>query len=93
MALISRAAWAAAGGYDHIRHGWEDFDFWCRLAELGLFGAQVAGAPLAEYRAHFTSMLGTTMAAQASIQHMVDALHERHPWLTIATPAAVPPEG
>lgn len=93
MALISRAAWAAAGGYDHIRHGWEDFDFWCRLAELGLFGAQVAGAPLAEYRAHGTSMLGTTMAAEASIQHMVDALHARHPWLTIATPVAIPSPG
>jgi glycosyltransferase involved in cell wall biosynthesis len=90
MALVSRAAWSAAGGYDHIRHGWEDFDFWCRLAELGLFGAQVPGAPLAEYRAHGNSMLGTTMAAQSNIEHMVGALHERHPWLTIATPVAVP---
>ena len=28
-----RSAWAAVGGYDHIQFGWEDYDFWCKLAE------------------------------------------------------------
>jgi glycosyltransferase involved in cell wall biosynthesis len=45
-----QAAWAAVGGYDHIRGGWEDFDFWCRLVERGLRGERVPGGPLAEYR-------------------------------------------
>ena len=31
MALVGKWAWAAVGGYEHIPHGWEDYDFWCRF--------------------------------------------------------------
>ena len=31
MALVRRASWAAVGGYDHLRYGWEDYDFWLQL--------------------------------------------------------------
>ena len=32
MALVSKEAWAMVGGYDHVRYGWEDYDFWSRMA-------------------------------------------------------------
>ena len=31
MALIAKSAWSAAGGYQEMRLGWEDYDFWCTL--------------------------------------------------------------
>ena len=34
--MVSKEAWAMVGGYHHVRHGWEDYDFWARLAEIGL---------------------------------------------------------
>lgn len=79
MALISRSVWREVGGYSHIEGGWEDFDFWCKLAEHGtsaLFVPEV----LCRYRVHATSMLRTdTAAAQAQIQVEMTV---RHPWLT-----------
>ena len=41
MALVAKWAWAAVGGYAHIRYGWEDYDFWCRCVEHGLWGQHV----------------------------------------------------
>ena len=41
MALIAKWAWAAVGGYAHIPYGWEDYDFWCRCVEHGLWGQQI----------------------------------------------------
>ena len=58
MALISKEAWAAAGGYGHFEVlGREDFEFWCRLVELGLWGCKAGEVALAEYRIHDCSML------------------------------------
>ena len=65
MALISKAAWVAAGGYNRGQGGWEDFAFWCRLVERGLRGERVPGGPLAEYRVHASSIIGALgLAAQ-----------------------------
>jgi hypothetical protein len=86
MALVSKAAWAAAGGYDHIKGGWEDFDFWCRLAERGLRGRRADGPPLAEYRVHETSMIRSAVARADTIRRMMDELEARHPWLTLIWP-------
>jgi hypothetical protein len=34
LAIIRKDCWSCAGGYASMRpQGWEDFDFWCRLAE------------------------------------------------------------
>ena len=53
LALVSKEAWAAVGGYGVFRvMGWEDFDFWCRLVENGFWGCRVGDSPLAEYRVH-----------------------------------------
>lgn len=91
MALIARAAWTAVGGYDHVRGGWEDFDFWCRLAERGLWGQHVAGEPLAEYRVHAGSMVQTAMANPERVRGMVAELSRRHPWLSIVPPRTEEP--
>lgn len=91
MALVSKAAWVAAGGYDHLRGGWEDFDLWCGLAERGLRGEQVPGEPLAEYRVHPTSMIRNSMSRPQVIRKMMDHLSRRHPWLTLVWPSPEPP--
>ncbi len=79
QALISRAAWSAVGGYDHVHFGWEDYDFWCRLAERGLFGINVPER-LGRYRVHEASMLRTSTDLQRNKKMLVDDLRRRHPW-------------
>ena len=83
MALVSVAAWSAAGGYGDMRLGWEDYEFWCRFAELGLFGRQVGGAPLAEYRVHRHSLLNTVTEKEANKPLLMREMTRRHPWLAL----------
>ena len=59
MAMISKEAWSYVGGYATHRLGWQDYDFWCRLLEVGLHGVHVDEV-LALYRVHQKSMLRTT---------------------------------
>ncbi len=86
MALVSKAAWVAAGGYEHVPGGWEDFDFWCRLAERGLRGERVPGGPHAEYRVHPASMIQAARNCPNTIRRMMDHLQKRHTWLTLIWP-------
>jgi SAM-dependent methyltransferase len=86
MALMSKAVWAAVGGYDHERTGWEDFDLWCKLAERGLWGERVPGEPLAEYRVHANSMIQTANTCPETVRRMMDHLERRHPWLKLVWP-------
>jgi glycosyltransferase involved in cell wall biosynthesis len=88
MALISKAAWVAVGGYDHVRTGWEDFDLWCNLAEHGFRGVRVPGEPLAEYRVHPDSMIEVRNHPDI-LRSMTDYLQKRHPWLTQSGSAIV----
>ncbi|BAN23947.1 glycosyltransferase [Caballeronia insecticola] len=86
MALISKAAWACVGGYENVPHGWEDYEFWCKLAERGLLGTPEGGdTPLAEYRIHAASMLRQHTNHEANLARTRAFLEERHPWLAIAT--------
>jgi len=80
MALISKASWAAVGGYENF-FGWEDYDFWCKLAERGLFGTSVGGEPLAEYRVHSKSMLRTVTEVIENKRRLVEDMSARHPWV------------
>ena len=86
MALVAKWAWAAAGGY-YVRRdamGWEDFDLWCNLIELGQFGVAVPEI-LAEYRVHPNSMVNAITERAQNKQVMVRFIEERHPWLRLRT--------
>jgi hypothetical protein len=83
MALVRKSAWAAAGGYENtIWPGFEDFDFWCRLAERGQYGLSVPEI-LADYRVHASSMLHTTTDVSEHKRELVDDMNRRHPWLDL----------
>ncbi|PWU29982.1 glycosyltransferase family 2 protein [Pseudomonas sp. RW407] len=57
-AVFSRSAWAAVGGFSEVRSAlYEDWDFWIRLASLGVRG-RVIGEALMFYRRHPRSRLG-----------------------------------
>jgi glycosyltransferase involved in cell wall biosynthesis len=60
IVLVAKEAWAGVGGYTDSRRGGEDFAFCRRLVENGLWGCPAGDAPLAEYRVHGDSKLGTT---------------------------------
>ena len=86
MALISRSAWSAAGGYAGMRLGWEDYDFWCAVAEAGLFGFALGGPPLADYRVHGSSMLAQVTDTQDAKGRVIAEIERRHPWVAVARP-------
>ncbi len=82
MALIAKEAWAQVGGYDGSRSGWEDYEIWCRMAELGLTGRRVGEAPLAEYRVHGNSMLRTHTDKTENNLKAIALMEGRHFWIT-----------
>ena len=82
MALVAKDAWAEVGGYTHIQHGWEDYDFWCCCAERGMWGVYVPEI-LAEYRMHDASMLRTVTETRENKHKVVGQLEARHAWLSI----------
>ena len=91
MALVAKWAWAAAGGY-YVRRdamGWEDFDLWLNLVELGQFGIAVPEI-LAEYRVHENSMVNAITEQSANKRAMVSFVEQRHPWLRLRTRDARP---
>jgi glycosyltransferase involved in cell wall biosynthesis len=90
MALISKAAWVAVGGYDRGQCGWEDFVLLCRFAERGLWGERVPGGPLAEYRADPTSMRHVPDSQPEVIRRMVDEIIADHPWLRLVRSSRSP---
>jgi len=85
MALIRKSAWAAVGGYDHVRFGWEDYDLWCRFAEHGFFG-QGLSEVLADYRVHGGSMLRSETNLARNNALLIHDIERRHPWLRISRP-------
>ena len=86
MAMVAKWAWAAAGGY-YVRRdamGWEDFDLWLNLIELGQFGIAVPHI-LADYRVHQSSMVNAITEQSDNKQAMVRFVEDRHPWLRLRT--------
>ncbi len=86
MAMVAKAAWHQVGGYRNIQHGWEDYEFWCRMAEAGLNAHNLQGEPLAYYRVHQQSMLQTTTDEAKNKKALIRNLEAMHPWLHISTP-------
>ncbi len=86
MAMVAKWAWAAAGGY-YVRRdamGWEDFDLWLNLVELGQFGIATPEI-LAEYRVHPGSMVNAITEQSDNKRAMVQYVEQRHPWLRLRT--------
>jgi glycosyltransferase involved in cell wall biosynthesis/GT2 family glycosyltransferase/SAM-dependent methyltransferase len=82
MALVSKEAWSMVGGCNHVRYGWEDYDFWCRLAECGLRGVHDLRT-IAEYRTHGVSMLQTQTTVPENYRKLWADFGRRHPWVTL----------
>jgi glycosyltransferase involved in cell wall biosynthesis len=86
LALVSKEAWAAVDGYGVFPLGWEDFDFWCRLVEKGLWGCRAGDGPLADYRVHGNSMLRTTTTTDRNSRQLFAEMEHRYPWLDLVDP-------
>ena len=82
IALVSKEAWAIVGGYDHVRYGWEDYDFWSRMAEIGLAGEWL-DIVLADYRVHPQSMLRTHTMVPQNYRDLILNYGVRHPWTSL----------
>ncbi len=82
MALVSKRAWQAVGGYTHDAWGWEDFDFWCKFVEQGISAAYVPEI-LCRYRKHPKSMTMTLTTTEAARKALVVQFTLRHPWLQL----------
>jgi len=80
MALIRRDALLMAGGYAALAdsHGWEDYDLWCRFAELGFEGVFLPEL-LCDYRVHGASMLRTR--TNIYYEALMAEMRLRHPEL------------
>jgi glycosyltransferase involved in cell wall biosynthesis/SAM-dependent methyltransferase/uncharacterized protein YbaR (Trm112 family) len=82
MALVSKEGWAIVSGYNHVRHGWEDYDFWARMAELGLRGDWLPEV-LADYRVHQTSMMKRQTIVDTNYRELNRDFASRHPWVAL----------
>jgi len=77
-AVFRRDDWLATGGYRAgMRHGYEDWEFWLRLASLGRRG-RVMRTPLFNHRRHGLTM---THAAHALRHSIKETFHESNPLL------------
>jgi glycosyltransferase involved in cell wall biosynthesis len=77
MSLVRRNAWQQVGGYasDMPAMGWEDFDFWLKIARTGGWGILVPEV-LAKYRVHLNSMLRTeTNRRESAIWEYMERKH------------------
>lgn len=92
MALIRKAAWVAVGGFSEMELGWEDYDLWCKFAEVGLFGDKVPQT-LAHYRVHQKSMCQTVTDLPKNKQKIVAEMTARHSWLQIEEDGSLRSEG
>lgn len=78
-AFFRRIDWAAVGGYNvNMRHGFEDWDFWLALLELGRDGYRIPET-LFYYRVRETSMVRSMGLQQRVDMHL--QLLRNHPGL------------
>ena len=82
--LVRRSAWELVGGYSAeglLELGWEDMDFWLRLAAAGQHGAQIRRI-VGTYRTHGDSLSTVANRHAAALEGF---MRERHPELMGAT--------
>lgn len=83
MAMIRKSAWDKVGGYSRMQvTGWEDYEFWCKLAEEGEYGVLVPEI-LARYRVHMDSMINAITNKTKNMKIIEDEISYLHPWLKI----------
>ncbi|MBI5882439.1 MAG: glycosyltransferase family 2 protein [Elusimicrobia bacterium] len=67
MALVRKEAWEKVGGFDTaLKKGWEDYDFWLRVARKRGWGVLVPEV-LGRYRVHLASMVHRDSEPQAEV--------------------------
>lgn len=86
MVMLRKACWVALGGFTRQDQGWEDYDFWCKMAERGFWGIHVPQTA-ARYRVHENSMLHTHTDTFKIKADLVDTMMRRHPWLCLPNEA------
>jgi glycosyl transferase family 2 len=91
MSLLRRRELMELGGYTEelLLHGWEDFELWCRLAEIGGYGVLVPEI-LGRYRFTDESMISLT---NIDISEMWSLLCERYPRFLAGAPLPTYPVG
>ena len=83
-AMFRRQLWESAGGFDiSMTDGYEDWEFWIRLASLGARGT-VIPEPLFLYRKHGRSMIDSTLEKHAKI---VSKIRAKFRWRKAIRPA------
>lgn len=82
MAMFRRSALQSLGGFEHIEHGWEDYDVWLRLCEMGQVAIHIPEI-LSRYREHPASMLRTDTNLPEHINKLHAEMKRRHPWLDL----------
>lgn len=76
-ALIRKEAWERSGGYDEsMVLGYEDWEFWLRLAEDDNFGCRVPKV-LFHYRKHGDSLFSKAQAHHRALTAEIEAKHPR----------------
>ena len=88
MALIRKSAWRRVGGYTVVKYvgGWEDYDFWCKFVECGLFAEYEPNA-IAHYRTHKASMLHQHTHSKNVFPALAATFQENHPWVSLGRSA------
>jgi hypothetical protein len=79
MAMIRRRVWDDVGGYDPMLgiRGWEDYEFWLRLAARGLRGEFVPEF-VGHYRVHGASLLQTV---NLNTSPLIEQFRNSYPFL------------
>lgn len=85
MACIRREVLVELGGYRFLEHGWEDYDLWIRMCELGQIGIHIPEV-LGRYRVHAQSMLRTNTNKRDAQVKLIDQLSEDYKWLELPRP-------
>lgn len=82
QAMVRRSTYARHGGYredDDFAYGWEDWEFWLRLAEAGEHGVHVPQM-LGRYRTQASSMITITNLVADEMRAHIRSLHPMLPW-------------
>jgi len=82
QAMVRRATYDRNGGYredDDFAYGWEDWEFWLRLAEAGEHAVHVPQI-LGRYRTQVSSMITITNLVADEMRDHIRGLHSSLPW-------------